>query len=440
MTQLNMQTGAGFKSLLAGPTKLRKARVAVAIGNFVEWFDFAIYGYFAAVIGRVFFPTAEPGIALLSSLAVFAVGFVSRPLGGLIFGPVGDRYGRKPVLAITIAGMGLVTALIGLLPGYASIGIAAPILLVILRFLQGMMVGGEWSSAGIFIVEGAPRDHRAVAASLVTCTAGIAYVAGTSTAVALSATVSDDAMISWGWRLPFLASVALAAIGLYIRRELDETPVFKAIELKRSNADFNPVSLRGNSRALAVSLAFSALFGVSLYYLLVYASNHLSQTVGLSRVNALWPCAVALTISVAANPVVGHLSDKIGRRPLVLASAAGLSLFGYPLFLMLNTANILLILLALVVLGVLVAMAAVMNVVLLVEVFPASVRSSGAAIGHNLALALLAGPSPLIGAGLVYMTGDVNAPGWYLALISIVCFFVLWFLLPETRGRDLAKG
>jgi MHS family proline/betaine transporter-like MFS transporter len=440
MTLLNIRSGADFKDLLDGQTPLRKARVAVAIGNFVEWFDFAIYGYFAAVIGRVFFPTAEPGIALLSSLAVFAVGFLSRPLGALIFGPIGDRYGRKPVLAFTIAGMGLVTALIGLLPGYASIGIAAPIFLVILRFVQGMMVGGEWSGAGIFIVESAPRDHRAIAASLVTGTAGLAYVAGTSIAAALSATVSDEIMISWGWRLPFLASVVLAAIGLYIRRELDETPIFKAIELKRSKMEVSPASLRDNSRALIVSLAFSALFGVSLYYLLVYASNHLTQTVGLSSVNALWPCAVALAISVAANPVVGHLSDKIGRRPLVLAAAAGLSLFGYPLFLLLNTANILLILLALIVLGILAAIAAVMNVVLLVEVFPASVRSSGAAIGHNLALALLAGPSPLIGASLVYMTGDANAPGWYLALISIVCFFILWFLLPETRGKDLTKG
>ncbi|CAA0112278.1 Proline/betaine transporter [Starkeya nomas] len=440
MTQLNMQSSAGFRSRLDGPAELRKAHAAVAIGNFVEWFDFAIYGYFAAIIGRVFFPSAEPGISLLSSLAVFAVGFVSRPLGALIFGPLGDRYGRKPVLATTIAGMGLVTALIGLLPGYASIGIAAPILLIILRFLQGMMVGGEWTSAGIFIVESAPPDHRAVAASLVTCTAGLAYVAGTSTAVVLSATLSDDTILSWGWRLPFLSSVVLAAIGLYIRRELDETPVFNAIKLKRSNADFSPASLRDNVRALTVSLSFSSLFGVSLYYLLVYAANHLSQTVGLSRVDALWPCAVALTISVAANPVFGYLSDAFGRRPLVLASAAGLSLFGYPLFLILNTSNISLILIALTMLGILVAMEAVMNVILLVEVFPASIRSSGAAIGHNLALALLAGPSPLIGAGLVYMTGDANAPGWYLALISIICFFVLWFLLPETRGKDIAKG
>jgi MHS family proline/betaine transporter-like MFS transporter len=440
MAQLNIQPRASFKTLFDGSAELRKSRIAVAVGNFVEWFDFAIYGYFAAVIGRVFFPAAEPGIALLSSLAVFAVGFVSRPLGALIFGPIGDRYGRKIVLAVTIAGMGLVTTSIGLLPGYASIGIAAPILLVILRFLQGMLVGGEWSSAGIFIVESAPDDHRGLAASLVTGTAGLAYIAGISVAVVLSAMLTEDAMISWGWRLPFLASIVLAAIGLYIRRELGETPVFKTVRLTRLRADFQPVTFRENCRALTVSLAFSALFGVSLYYLLVYASSHLFQTVGLSRVNSLWPCAVAMAIAVAASPSFGRLSDRVGRRPVVLASAAGLSLFGYPLFLMLNTASIFAILTALTVLGLLMAVAAVMNVVLLVEVFPATVRSSSAAIGHNLALALFAGTSPLIGASLVYMTGDANAPGWYLAVISAISFCVLWSLLPETRGKDIATG
>jgi MFS transporter, MHS family, proline/betaine transporter len=191
---------------------------------------------------------------------------------------------------------------------------------------------------------------------------------------------------------------------------------------------------------LATSFAFSSLFGVSLYYLIVYASSHLSTTVGLSRSTSLWLCGLALAISLPANSLFGSLSDRIGRRPLALAAAAALSLYAYPLFLILNTANTFLILVALTVLGILVSVAAVMNVVLLVEVFPASTRSSSAALGHNLSLAALAGPSPLIGATLVYVTGDPNAPAWYLSVVSLFCFGILWLILPETHKRDLAQG
>ena len=169
----------------AGSINLRKRAVAVGIGNFMEWFDFAIYGYFAAIIGQTFFPSAAPGVSLLSSLAVFAVGFLSRPIGAFVLGPVGDRLGRKAVLIITVFGMGLVTTVIGVLPGYDTIGVAAPVLLIVLRFLQGMMVGGEWSSAGIYIVESAPHNRRATAASVITGTAGIAFLFGTAIAAAL---------------------------------------------------------------------------------------------------------------------------------------------------------------------------------------------------------------------------------------------------------------
>ena len=169
----------------AKPQKLTlKQSAAVGIGNFMEWFDFAIYGYFAAVIGLVFFPSSAPGISLLSSLAVFAVGFLARPFGALVLGPMGDKFGRKFVLMVTVFGMGVFTTLIGLLPGYETLGILAPIVLIVLRFLQGMMVGGEWSSAGIFLIESADDDRRARAASLITCTAGIAFLAGTATAAA----------------------------------------------------------------------------------------------------------------------------------------------------------------------------------------------------------------------------------------------------------------
>lgn len=417
----------------------RRQFAAVGIGNFIEWFDFAIYGYFAGIIGQVFFPPAAPGIALISSLAVFAVGFISRPLGALVFGPMGDRFGRKAVLALTISGMGLVTGLIGVLPGYATIGAAAPVLLTILRFLQGMMVGGEWSSAGIYTVENARPDRRGLAASLIAATASSAFIAGIAMAASLAWLLDDDALLTWGWRVPFIGSVVLAGLGMYIRRQLTETSVFQSVQGRRVEK-FEQAVTSGSWTNLVTSFAFSSLFGVSLYYLIVYASSHLSGTVGLSRSTSLWLCGAALAISLPANPLFGSLSDRIGRRPLALAAAAALCLYAYPLFLILNTGNTLLILVALTVLGILVSIAAVMNIVLLVEVFPASTRSSSAALGHNLSLAALAGPSPFIGAALVYVTGDPNAPAWYLSVVSLFCFGILWFILPETHKRNLAQG
>lgn len=419
---------------------MTKRSIAVGIGNFMEWFDFAIYGYFAAIIGQTFFPSTAPGISLLSSLAVFAVGFVSRPLGAFILGPLGDRLGRRAVLIITVFGMGIVTTLIGLLPGYAAIGIAAPILLILLRFMQGVMVGGEWSSAGIYIVESAPANRRAVAASIITGTAAIAFLVGTAIAATLSANLSDAAMATWGWRVPFVASFVMAGVAMYIRRKLSDTPVYAELEQRRATGAIVPVSGGDKFKAFIVTFCFSALFGVSLYYFITYANNHLSQTVGLPKATALWLCSLALVIYAVAQPVVGLVSDRIGRRNLVLVSAAGLTALAYPIFLMMNTGNHGTILLALSILAVLVAIAAVMNVVLLVEVFPASIRSTGAAIGYNLALAVLAGPGPFIAAALIRVTGDPNIPAWYLSGVSLLCFAVLWFMLPETKDKDIAHG
>jgi MHS family proline/betaine transporter-like MFS transporter len=423
-----------------GRVDLRKRAVAVGIGNFMEWFDFAIYGYFAAIIGQTFFPSAAPGVSLLSSLAVFAVGFLSRPIGAFVLGPVGDRLGRKAVLIITVFGMGLVTTVIGVLPGYDTIGVAAPVLLIVLRFLQGMMVGGEWSSAGIYIVESAPHNRRATAASVITGTAGIAFLFGTAIAAMLSASLTEAQMASWGWRLPFIASIVMAAVAMYIRRKLSDTPVYAELEHRRATGRVERVATREKLKAFVISFAFSALFGVSLYYFITYANNHLTQTVGLSKTNSLWLCSAALVLYSIAHPIVGLLSDRYGRRPFVLASAGGLTVLAYPVFLMMNSGNYASILFSLAILAVLVATTAVMNVVLLVEVFPASIRSTGAALGHNVAAAVLAGPGPFIAAALIKLTGDPNIPAWYLAAVSFACFVVLWFMLPETKDKDIARG
>lgn len=422
------------------PGLSKKQVVAVGIGNFMEWFDFAIYGYFAAIIGSIYFPSDAAGVSLLSSLAVFAVGFVSRPFGALILGPIGDRFGRKTVLMITVFGMGVFTTLIGLLPGYDTIGITAPILLVVLRFLQGMMVGGEWSAAGIFLVESAPSNRRASAASVVTFTAGIAFLLGTATAAAINATLTEAQVYSWGWRVPFVLSIVMTFIAVFIRRKLNDTPVYHELQEKKANNTLERVSSKDKFNAFVLSFAFSALFLVSLYYFITYANNHLVSILGMSKTSALWLCSASLVVYCILHPLVGRFSDHYGRRKLALFAAAGLTIMAYPIFIMMNSGKPALILLGLIIMAFLVAISAVMNVVLLVEVFPASIRSTGAALGHNVSSALLAGPGPFIAAALIQYTGNPNVPAWYLAAVSLVCFLILYTRLPETKNVDLSAG
>lgn len=437
------QTGSSVNQPSVGyasRVNIRKRQIAVGIGNFMEWFDFAIYGYFVAVIGAQFFPSGNPTTEMLSSFAVFAVGFVARPLGALLLGPVGDRAGRKAVLVITVLGMGVTTALIGLTPSYASIGVAAPVIIVILRCVQGMMVGGEWSTAAAYLGESAPAKKRGLHASLVTATAGAAFLVGTLVATLINAVLPPEQVASWGWRIPFIASLVMAAVAVFIRQKLEDTPVYEELARRREDNQVQRVPGKVKAKAFVLTMAFSALFGVSLYYFITYANNHLSGVVGMPRVEALLACGIALVVYVIANPLFGALSDRVGRRPVVLTAAAGLTLFGIPVFLGMNTGSFPVVLISLTVLGLLVAMSAVMNVVLLVEVFPASIRSTGSALGYNVAFALLAGPGPLIAAGLMASTGNPVSPGFYLAGVSLASLIVLWAMLPETKSNDISRG
>ncbi|OTG86156.1 MFS transporter [Acinetobacter sp. ANC 4558] len=416
-----------------------KRTIAVGIGNFMEWFDFAIYGYFAAVIGMLFFPSNAPGVSFLSALAVFAVGFVARPFGAALLGPIGDKLGRKVVLIITVFGMGVFTTLIGLLPSYASIGIWAPILLITFRFFQGMMVGGEWSSAGIFLVESAKQNRRALAASIITTTAGLAFLIGTATAAWINATLTEHELMTWGWRIPFILSLFMTIIALYIRRKLSDTPIFEELHKKGSVIEEQREYL-SKREGFIVTFAFSALFGVSLYYFITYMNNHLVKTVQLSPTISLIICSIALIFYVIFNPLVALALDKFGRRKILLCAAFLLAILAYPLFLLINTGSFFAISIALIILGLLVAITAVCDVVLLVEIFPASTRSTSAALGHNLALAILAGPGPFIAAYLIQVTHNPNVPAWYLSAVAFIAFIILWKKLPETINVDITKG
>ncbi|SDR84602.1 MFS transporter [Agrococcus carbonis] len=418
----------------------RKRMLAVGIGNFMEWFDFAIYGYFAAIIGAQFFPSGDATAEMLSALAVFAVGFVSRPVGALILGPMGDRLGRRAVLIITVMGMGIITALIGLVPSYAAIGILAPIAIVALRLLQGMMVGGEWTSAAAYIGESAPAHRRGLYASVVTATAGLAFLVGTLTAVVLTATMDADALSAWGWRVPFIASFLMAVVAVYIRRKLEDTPVYEELERKRKEGSVEPTTAGEKGKAFVLTLAFAGIFGVSLYYLVTYTNNYLTGAVGMERFDALWSTAVVMVLYVAFNPLMGIAADRWGRRPVNLAGVIGLIVWAVPAFLLMSVGNPWLVIVALVPFALCVAAVAVTNNVLLVEVFPASVRATGSAIGYNVAYALLAGPGPFIAATLVAVTGLLVSPAFYVIAVGIVALAVLWPLLPETKGRDISRG
>lgn len=422
------------------PEDRRKRMVAVGIGNFMEWFDFAIYGYFAAIIGSQFFPSGDPTAEMLSALAVFAVGFLSRPFGALILGPIGDRLGRRTVLIVTVLGMGIVTALIGMTPAYGTIGIAAPIIIVILRLLQGGFAGSEWTSAAAYIGESAPAKKRALYASLITGTAALAFLVGTVTAAVLNATIPPDALAAWGWRLPFIASFIMAVVAIYIRRNLEDTPVFEEVERKRATNSIEHTSVGDKAKAFIMTLAFSGIFGVSLYYLITYANNFLSGPGGMERLHALTICGFVMAIYVAFNPLVGYLVDRVGRRPILYTGLAGLIVWSIPAFWLMSLGDTWMALLALIPYAFFVACTAVVNNVLLVEVFPASIRATGSAIGYNVAYALLAGPGPLIAAALVASTGLVISPAFYVIAVAILAFAILLPTLKETKGIDISRG
>lgn len=417
--------------------KLGQAAFAVGVGNFMEWFDFAVYGFFAVIIGQLFFADQSPVVSLLSSLGVFAVGFLMRPLGGFILGPIGDKYGRRAALSFSVLAMGLATTMIGFIPTYAAIGVAAPLLLVLLRCVQGLSAGGEWTGSAAFLIEGAPRHRRATYASVISATAALATVAGSGFALWLNNILTKEQLMDFGWRIPFWAAAPLALIGLFVRLRLDDTPVFKEIKKTRDSAAVPAPKLKRNLKAVALTICFAAVQGLGYYYLATYVVNYLEVTLKIQRPNALMLSAIGLLIYMVFCPIAGMISDKYGRRIPNLVGTVGYVLLPIPVFLLMSTGNPALIILGLVLLGAIQCLVSVTTVVMLVELFPASTRATGSAIGFNIALAFIAGPGPYIGAFLASSTGNAIAPAFYQVFIALVALVVLLKWLPESSKQDI---
>jgi len=311
----------------------RRAIISCALGNFVELYDFLIFGLFAAQIGANFFPASNPTTPLLSAFATYGVGFLMRPVGAIVIGAYGDRRGRKSALILTVGLMAAATALTGLIPSYASIGIAGPILLILCRLVQGFSTGGEWGGAAAFLVEYAPPGKRGLVGSWHQFAVGLALTSGLLTAALLTSLLDKEAMISWGWRLPFILGFVLAPVGLYVRARVSESPAFERTKQQQGVAR-NPFKDALTTQGLPVLAAFglAAVGTVGNYTFNIYMPTYATKQLQIAAGTAFWSGTTAAIVLTILTPFFGALSDKVGRKPLALSSAILFGVLAWPLF------------------------------------------------------------------------------------------------------------
>jgi MFS transporter, MHS family, shikimate and dehydroshikimate transport protein len=422
-------------------TSVREVAVASLIGTAIEWYDFFIFGTAAALVfGQLFFPSAEPIIGTLYSFAIFGVAFIARPLGGMVFGHYGDKIGRKSMLVMTLLIMGVATTLMGLLPTYESIGIWAPILLVILRFLQGVAVGGEWGGAVLMAVEYSPEGRRGFYGSWPQMGSPIGLFLSTIVFF-LASLLSQDQFLAWGWRLPFLFSIVLVGVGLFIRLRILETPAFNRVKEGGTEARLPMIDVLRNDLKnvlLATAIVFVTIGG--FYVVTTFTLSYGTETLGVSRNIMLVGVIIAAISEFVSIPLFAALSDRVGRRPVITWSAAVCTLFAFPFFWLLETRSTGLIWLAFAVITF--AMGGVYGPAssFIAELFDTRVRYSGASLGYQLSGVLSGAFAPLIATALLASFGGASWPvALYLAALSLVSL-VGAYLAAETYRSDIYGG
>ncbi|MBS0527268.1 MAG: MFS transporter [Proteobacteria bacterium] len=411
----------------------RRAVSAAVIGNVLEWYDFGVYGFVAAIIGKNFFPATDDVTQLLSAFLTFGLGFLARPVGAIVIGRMGDTRGRKAALMLTIFLMAAGTVLIGILPTYATIGVAAPALLLLARLMQGFSTGGEWGGSTAFIVEWAPRDKRGLYGSYQQMSVVAGLLLGSSFAALLNSILTQDQMVAWGWRIPFLVGAILGPVGFYMRRTIDETPHYERVK------EAAPAGGRSGFALAATAFGFTIVWTVCFYVLLTYMPSWTAKYMKLSAADALWSNSIGLVALIIGIPIMGHLSDRYGRRPLLLICCAAFIILPWPLFEYLASGNVPYVALVLIQIGIAIVISLYSGAgpAAIAEIFPTRSRSTWMTTGYALAVAVFGGSAPYLSIWMISKFGTPIAPVWYLIAAAIVSFGVIWSL-KETAFDELA--
>lgn len=424
---------------------LNRVAFSSFLGNFIEWFDYASYSYLATVLAVVFFPGEDKVVATMSTFAVFALAFLVRPVGAIFWGNMGDKKGRKWALSISILLMSGATFLIGCLPGYAVLGVGAPILLLLLRMVQSFSASGEYAGASTFIAEYAPKQRRGFFCSFVPASTATGLLIGSLAATLMFSVwgASSDFVVNWGWRIPFLVALPLGYITHYIRVHLEDSPIYAqmqdAIDQKSAEAEDHPIRalFTKHGRKTIISFGACVLNAVGFYAVLTYLPNYLEVTLNYDSAAASTITTIVLVLYIAFIFTAGRISDKVGRKRMLITACVGFIIFTIPAFHLLASQDFIVILLVELFMCMLLTINDGSLASYLTETFPTEVRYSGFAFSFNLANAIFGGSASYIGFALINATGDPVAPAYYLVAIAAIAL-VAMLLSHEHAGKDLS--
>jgi len=424
-----------FADILEQPKTSKQVLISCMIGNALEWYDFVIYGYFAVILGALFFPSADPLTQILASWGVFWSGFLARPLGSMVFGHIGDKVSRKFALTLSIYVMAIPTALMGCLPTYAQVGLLAPVLLIILRTLQGFAIGGEFTGSMVFLVEHAPQTKRGLWGSWASFSAVIGVVLGSTLVAGLNTYLSSEMMQTWGWRIPFMLSIVGSVVGGYMRTKLTDPGIYLEVKERRTEESVPLKDLFSNHKSkIGVIILLDFLTAIGFFIVAIFMASYFKTYLKFSASDALSINTVNMCVFAISILLGGWLSDRIGRRSVLAYPCLGFIAFSYPLFQMLQTGDYYTVMSVQAVLAVMMGLFFGTIPTALSEIMPTKIRFSGLSIGHNISMAIFGGGAPFVATHLIQSTKDLAAPAYLLIVASFISLLSLFFITERYQS------